>query len=149
MPSGRADGRQTVSKKNACVAAFDYAELLASVKSRIQIGQTRAISAVNVELIRLYWDIGRIIDSQQQLQGWGAAVIPRLANELRNELPELKGFSERNIKYMLAFFREYRAPEALVRKRTREVAAFFDESVALFGPLLLQILFERLHSPTL
>jgi hypothetical protein len=41
------------------------------------------------------------------------------------------------------------ADKQLVGKRTREVAAFFDESVALFGPLLLQILFERLHSPTL
>ncbi|MBM4094079.1 MAG: DUF1016 domain-containing protein, partial [Planctomycetes bacterium] len=38
---------------------------------------------------------------------WGAAVIPRLARELRNEIPEVKGFSERNIKRMLAFYRAY------------------------------------------
>lgn len=35
------------------------------------------------------------------------AVIPRLAKDLHNELPEEKGFSERNIKRMLAFYREY------------------------------------------
>ncbi|WP_054847537.1 DUF1016 N-terminal domain-containing protein [Methanoculleus chikugoensis] len=37
----------------------------------------------------------------------GAAVIPRLSSALKNELPEVKGFSERNIKRMLAFYREY------------------------------------------
>jgi hypothetical protein len=38
---------------------------------------------------------------------WGAAVIPRLSSALKNELSEVKGFSERNIKRMLAFYREY------------------------------------------
>lgn len=42
-----------------------------------------------------------------QGEGWGAGVIPRLARDLHNELPEEKGFSERNIKRMLAFYREY------------------------------------------
>jgi hypothetical protein len=37
----------------------------------------------------------------------GAGVIPRLARDLHNELPEEKGFSERNIKRMLAFYREH------------------------------------------
>ena len=33
----------------------DYAKLLADIKSRIQAAQTRAVLAVNAELIRLYW----------------------------------------------------------------------------------------------
>ena len=37
----------------------------------------------------------------------GAAVIPRLSKDIRNELPEIKGFSERNIGYMIRFAREY------------------------------------------
>ena len=48
-----------------------------------------------------------MIDGRQKQEGWGAAVIPRLARDLHNELPEEKGFSERNIKRMLAFYREY------------------------------------------
>lgn len=87
-----------------------YASLLAEVKSRIQTAQTRAMLAVNAELIKLYWDIGRMIEQRQQSEGWGASVIPRLSAELRNELPEVKGFSERNIKRMLAFFRAYPDP---------------------------------------
>ena len=100
-------------KKKALVRS-DFTALLADVKSRIQAAQTRATLAVNAELVRLYWDIGRIIDERQNREGWGAGVIPRLAKELKNELPELKGFSERNIGRMIAFYREYPDPTAIL-----------------------------------
>ena len=78
--------------ENKALVRSDFTALLADVKSRIQAAQTRAVLSVNAELVRLYWDIGQIIDERQQREGWGAAVIPRLARELHNELPELKGF---------------------------------------------------------
>ena len=84
-----------------------YASLLADIKQRVRQAQVRAMLSVNAELIRLYWGIGQIIHERQQQEGWGAGVIPRLARDLHNELPEEKGFSERNIKQMLAFYREY------------------------------------------
>ncbi len=92
------------------VGRSDFAALLADVKGRIQDAQIRAVCAVNAELVRLYWDIGRIIADRQLREGWGAAVIPRLSRELKNELPELKGFSERNIDRMIAFYRAYPDP---------------------------------------
>ncbi len=91
-----------------------FSALLAEVKNRIQAAQTRAVLAVNAELIRLYWDIGQIIHDRQGREGWGTGVIPRLARELHNELPELKGFSERNINRMLAFYRAYPSSEAIM-----------------------------------
>ena len=84
--------------------------LLTEIKSRIQQAQTRAMLSVNVELVRLYWDVGQMLDARQSQQGWGAAVIPRLSRELQNELPEIKGFSERNIDRMVAFYRAYPRP---------------------------------------
>ena len=96
--------------KSAAVGRSDFAALLADVKGRIQAAQTRAVLAVNAELVRLYWDIGQMIEGRQRREGWGAAVIPRLARELKNELPELKGFSERNIDRMIAFYRAYPDP---------------------------------------
>ena len=85
----------------------DYAGLLADIKTRIQTAQVRAAFAANSELIRLYWQVGQLLDRRQAEEGWGAAVIPRLARDLANELPEVKGFSERNIRLMLQFFRAY------------------------------------------
>ena len=94
---------------------IDFVALLADVKQRIQTAQTRAMLAVNSELVRLYWDIGRLIDLRQKQEGWGASVIPRLAAELKNEMPEIKGFSERNIGLMIAFYREYPDPNSILQ----------------------------------
>lgn len=88
-----------------------YASLLGDIKARINGAQRRAVLAVNAELLRLYWAIGQLIDARQSEEGWGSAVIPRLAIDLHNELPEQKGFSQRNIKRMLAFYRAY--PDAI------------------------------------
>lgn len=86
-----------------------YGDLLSEIKGRIRAAQTRAVQAVNAELLRLYWDIGRLIEARQEQKGWGSGVIPKLARDLHNELPELKGFSERNLKLMTQFAREYPA----------------------------------------
>jgi len=85
----------------------DYPSLLADIKQRIRTAQVRAAFSANAELIHLDWDVGRAIAERQQRRGWGSGVIPRLAHDLRSELPEVKGFSERNIDRMVAFFREY------------------------------------------
>ncbi|MBI3466011.1 MAG: DUF1016 domain-containing protein, partial [Planctomycetes bacterium] len=50
----------------------EFSSLLTEIKARIQQAQTRAILAANAELVRLYWDIGRLIDQRQREQGWGA-----------------------------------------------------------------------------
>ena len=99
-----------------------FADLLGDVKLRIQTAQTRAVFSVNAEMIRLYWDIGRLIESRQQQEGWGASVIPRLTVELRNELPELKGFSERNIGHMIAFYRAYSDPQEFLQQPAAKIS---------------------------
>jgi predicted nuclease of restriction endonuclease-like (RecB) superfamily len=108
--AGRKPKNALPAGRPAAVGRSEFVALLADVKGRIQAAQTRAVLAVNAELVRLYWDIGRIIHSRQKRAGWGAAVIPRLAKELKNELPDVKGFSERNIDRMIAFYRAYPEP---------------------------------------
>ncbi len=73
-------------------------------------------------MLRLYWDVGRMIDARQRKEGWGAGVIPRLAANLRNELSEVKGFSERNIKRMLAFYRAYSPSVEFVPQPVAQIA---------------------------
>ncbi|MBU2599207.1 DUF1016 family protein [bacterium] len=86
-----------------------YGNLLSEIKNYIRQAQIKAVFSVNAEMIRMYWDIGYMIDERQKSEGWGAGVIPRLAKDIQNDLSEAKGFSERNIKRMLAFYREYPA----------------------------------------
>jgi predicted nuclease of restriction endonuclease-like (RecB) superfamily len=84
-----------------------YGELLSDLKTRVRQAQFKASLAANAEMILLYWDVGQMIHQRQQQEGWGSGVIPRLSRDLKNDLPELKGFSERNIGRMIAFYRDY------------------------------------------
>lgn len=116
----------------------DFSRLLKEVKARIQQSQMRAVLTINAELVQLYWDVGRLIDRRQKQEGWGAGVIPRLARELRNELPEVKGFSERNIKLMVQFAHEY--PELFTTSPVIGQPAVAQLPNARFGqPLVAQI----------
>ncbi len=115
-----------------------YRGLLTDIKTRVRQAQHKAALAANAELIRLYWDIGRMIAARQQQEGWGAGVIPRLAADLKNELPEEKGFSERNLKRMVRFYHEYseipqQVPQAaaLLESSGDEAPAIVPQSVAL------------------
>jgi predicted nuclease of restriction endonuclease-like (RecB) superfamily len=103
-----------------------YPKFLSDLKTRIREAQVKATLSVNRELILLYWEIGCRLDAVQKKQGWGAAVIPRLAKDLKNELPELKGFSERNISRMLSFYREYPQlkaflPQAVAKRKPAKI----------------------------
>ncbi len=84
-----------------------YTNILSEIKDRIKTAQSKAILSANAEMINMYWDIGKIIYFRQQKEGWGAGVIPKLANDLKNEIPDVKGFSERNIKFMVQLYKEY------------------------------------------
>lgn len=95
------------TSKSLAVSAGGYAELLADIKQRIRTAQIRTAMAGNAGLLKLYWDIGGRLAERQKQAGWGAAVLPRLATDLRNDVPEVKGFSARNLRLMIQFFDEY------------------------------------------
>jgi predicted nuclease of restriction endonuclease-like (RecB) superfamily len=83
-----------------------YVNWLKEVKERIRSAQQKAVFAANREMILLYWQLGKDILERQDRQGWGAKVIARLADDLRREFPEMKGFSPSNLKYMRRFAEE-------------------------------------------
>jgi predicted nuclease of restriction endonuclease-like (RecB) superfamily len=122
------EGRQEMKplpKKTMVVRKTDlsgYAPFPGAVKNRIRAAQVKATLSANAELIHLYWDIGRAIVAMQKKEGWGAGVIPRLARDIANDMPEVKGFSERNIGYMIRFAHEYGARPILQQPAAKLVA---------------------------
>jgi predicted nuclease of restriction endonuclease-like (RecB) superfamily len=54
-------------------------------------------------MVMLYWDIGQAILKKQDTEGWGAKTIDRMAYDLQEEFPEMRGFSTRSLKYMRKF----------------------------------------------
>ncbi len=101
QPSGH--GTESV----APVPPTGYAEFLVELKTRVRSAQLKAAVAVNSEMIRLYWDIGRAIVERQRAEGWGKSVVDRAATDLQSEFPGAGGFSPQNVWKMRQFFSEY------------------------------------------
>lgn len=80
-----------------------YGDLLAKIKQRIGTERLRTVMAANSAMVMLYWDIGGLILERQEREGWGARVIDRLSEDLREAFPDMRGLSPRNLKYMRAF----------------------------------------------
>lgn len=99
--------KKSATPSNLTAITSGYAGLLADIKQRIRAAQVRTAMAGNASMLMLYWEIGGVLAQRQKQEGWGAAVLPRLATDLQNDLPEVKGFSVRNLKLMTQFFREY------------------------------------------
>jgi len=92
-----------------------YAALLRRIKQRVQIAQQRAIYAANEEMLRMYWDVGEMLQQSQDADGWGKKTLQRLAMDLKNDYAEIKGFSVRNMQYMMQFFNEYNQELTMVK----------------------------------
>ncbi len=85
----------------------EYTTFLSDLKNRVATSRHRAALAVNEELILLYHHIGTEILKSQEKYGWGANVIIQLSIDLKAEFPEMKGFSDRNLRYMKYFAQSY------------------------------------------
>jgi predicted nuclease of restriction endonuclease-like (RecB) superfamily len=78
----------------------DYFQVLERVKEQILNAQYRAVLGANKEQILLYWNIGKVIIENTK---YGAKFIENLANDIKAEFPNAKGYSVRNLKYMRKF----------------------------------------------
>ena len=63
--------------------------------------------SVNAHMLFLYWEIGTYVAERQRVAGWGAKVIKTLSKDIRSAMPEARGFSARNILYMVQFAETY------------------------------------------
>lgn len=84
-----------------------YRDLLQEVKDKIRTAQIRAMITVNQQLLILYWEIGKAILERQSAANWGDKVLDQLAQDLKIDFPNLKGFSITNLKYMRQFAKAY------------------------------------------
>lgn len=91
-----------------------YPHLLSFLKDRVRAAKQRAILSVNKELLSVYWLIGKAIEEQQKIDGWGSKVIEQLSKDLSSEFPDMKGFSSRNLKYMRKFATTYQIVQPVV-----------------------------------
>ena len=87
------------------------------IKGLINTSKNRVYSAVNTEMLNLYWNIGKIIMEIQQgneRASYGKAVLENLSKKLINEFG--RGFSVDNLEKMRKFYNIFQNSETLSRK---------------------------------
>lgn len=104
------------SEKSELPLTNEYKGLLKEIKQKVLSSQLKAAVAVNEELIRLYWEIGRLVVERQQKEAWGTNVLERLARDLQNSFPGMKGFSRSNLFRMRGFYLSCEKVAQLVRQ---------------------------------
>lgn len=75
--------------------------IINQVKNQITNTQIEIFQNANKSLLRLYYNIGRIINENSK---WGNKFIDELAIELKISFPNIKGFSIRNLKNMKKYY---------------------------------------------
>ena len=92
---------------NDIIKSEEYDSWINALKSKIHAARTKVALTINSQLLELYWEIGKDISERQSASNWGSKLIEQVANELKNEFPELKGFSRRNIYAMRQWYNFY------------------------------------------
>lgn len=95
------------SNDNNNIEKRSFEAFVSAIGSEIEQAQVRLISAANAQMLFHYWKMGNYILYHQNRQGWGGKVIKKLAQAIRFNYPEKKGYSERNLTYMCQFARSY------------------------------------------
>ncbi len=94
---------------------IDYQQLIDRIGDIYQSAKSKIISAVNVEMLLAYWQIGKdIIEFEQggKLKAeYGKQLLENLAKDLT--LRYGKGFSRSNLNYMRLLFNNYPICETL------------------------------------
>lgn len=74
------------------------------------------------------YKLGRDIEAKQYTNNYGSGFYKNLSQDLKNEMPGVKGFSPTNLKYMSYFYKLY-APLAAIRPQLAD--KFTDSTITI------------------
>lgn len=81
-----------------------YKQAVRVIKDAILYSQYRAAKLVTGEELSLYFGIGAYVSNRSRREKWGTSIIDSISEQLRRELPGLRGFSARSIRNMRTFY---------------------------------------------
>lgn len=85
----------------------EYNEWIGQLSMRYRTAQIKAAVAVNTDMLQFYWELGRGIVRMQSENNYGSRFFDTLSRDLKKALPEAKGLSASNLKYIKRFYLMY------------------------------------------
>ncbi len=118
---------------------FELTQAVKDIKSAILQTQNRVAKSANAELLSLYYGIGKYVSEHTRQGTWGTGAIESISQQLRKELPGLRGFSASAIKRMRTFYTEWRILEnrPLPVGETQNSKNIINTKALLIRPLLV------------
>ena len=86
----------------------DFRKDFTNVVGLIQKARENALRKVNEELILLYWNVGKYISEQLEIQKWGNSYVDEMASFISESCPGIKGFNRRGLYRMKQFYDTYK-----------------------------------------
>lgn len=86
----------------------ELANVVQVIKNAILQSQQRALVAINQEQLALYYGVGRFISENTRNRNWGKGAVDAISEQLRKDLPGLRGFSAQNLRKMRSFYEEWK-----------------------------------------
>lgn len=84
-----------------------YREWISEVSKRFHQSQIKSAVKVNDEMLRFYWQLGKELHDRKDKFSYGQSFYKTISRDLRRELPDVKSFSETNLRYMQKFAELY------------------------------------------
>lgn len=84
-----------------------YREWISEVSKRFRQSQIKAAVKINDEMLRFYWQLGKELHERKSRFSYGQSFYKTISYDLRKELPDVKSFSETNLKYMQYYYEMY------------------------------------------
>ena len=77
----------------------------------IERRRNNAYRKVNEEMILLYLEVGKFLYELIENSNYGDKITTKAANFMKNNYPEIRGFTKRNIERMIQFYKTYKDDE--------------------------------------
>ena len=77
----------------------------------IEQRKNNAYMKINEELILMYLDVGNFLYDLQQKSKYGDKITTKAAEYMKNNHPNIRGFTKRNIERMIQFYKTYKDDE--------------------------------------
>ena len=77
----------------------------------IENRKANAYVKINEEMILLYLDVGKYLFDIQQESKYGDKITTKAAEFMKNNYPNIKGFTKKNIERMIQFYKIYKDDE--------------------------------------
>ncbi|MBQ6503935.1 MAG: DUF1016 family protein [Flexilinea sp.] len=97
-----------------------YDDAVKVIKTAILQSQYEAARSVNEKQLMLYYGIGKYISLNSRKGFWGKGAIDTISERLNKELPGLRGFTSRNLRYMRTFYEEWSFLDTTAQKPENE-----------------------------